>query len=60
MSDSKRWEKAKEHFDEVRLRYTQIGAAGLPALQFVFTPLLIRYERGERTKELLEQMESVE
>lgn len=58
------WEKAFFHFNEIRARYQDL--AGMPgvntslALEHVFRPLAERYERGERTKELYQEMMAVE
>lgn len=58
------FEKAKMHFDEVRKRYQDME--GLPgvyttlALRLVFDPLARRYNAGERTQELCDEMMSVE
>jgi hypothetical protein len=54
------WENAKKHLDEVRIAYTEIGASGLLGLNFSINPLLVRYEKGERTQELYESIMSLE
>ena len=54
------WQKAYEHLQKVRREYVEIGAAGAPALTFTLNPLLIRYEKGERTEELYNSMMSTE
>ncbi len=54
------WETVKAHFDEVRQQYVDIGASGVPGLTLTFHPLLVRYERGERSDELLREMRAVE
>lgn len=46
------WEEATNHLKEIRQQYTDIGGAGVPALTITINPLLIRFERGERTPEL--------
>jgi len=46
------WEKAEKHLKEIRQAYTDIGAAGLTGLQLSINPLLVRFERGERTESL--------
>jgi len=46
------WEEAKKYLDKVRQAYTEIGAGGLLCLQITINPLLIRYEKGERTQDL--------
>jgi len=58
------WKKAKERFDTVRSQYQELeGVPGVNttfALRAVFDPLAIRYNSGERTKELYNEMLSVE
>ena len=58
------WKVAKEHFDEVRGRYHDLeGSLGVNttfALRMVFDPLAKRYNMGERTKELYDEMLAVE
>jgi hypothetical protein len=50
------WSAAKEHLDNVRMQYTQIGAAGLSYLNSIANPLLIQYERQDRTLNLYEEI----
>jgi hypothetical protein len=50
------WEEAKKYLDEARQAYTDVGTAGLLALQLTINPLLIRYEKGERTKDLYDSI----
>jgi hypothetical protein len=50
------WEKAKDHLQETRQQYAEIGASGIPALTLILNPLLIRYEKGERTQELYDEI----
>ena len=58
------WEKAKEHLDEITDRYKRL--VGLPgvntslALTLVMYPLLRRYDNGERTQELYDEILEVE
>lgn len=58
------WEKAKEHFDEVRKVYQDLeGVTGINttfSLRLVFDPLAIRYNKGERSQELHDAMLAVE
>jgi hypothetical protein len=58
------WVRVKGHFDEVRKQYMDlVSAPGVNtriALDIVFTPLLDRYDSGERTAELAKEMEGVE
>ena len=50
------WNKAKAYLDEVRSNYTEIGASGLIALQLTINPLLVRYEKKERSKTLYDEI----
>ncbi len=58
------WEKAKRHFDAVRKIYEDMeGTPGVNttfALRAVFDPLAVRYNNGERTQELHDEMLAVE
>lgn len=54
------WTKAKEHLDFYRQVYTDIGSAGILGLRLTFDPLVIRFENGERTPELYDEMLAVE
>lgn len=46
------WKRAEEYLKEVRRQYCEIGMAGIPGLRISIDPLLVRFERGERTQEL--------
>lgn len=54
------WEKAEAHLKEVRQQYTDIGAAGVPALTITINPLLVRLERCERTNALHDEIMALE
>lgn len=58
------WDKAKERFDRVVSQYESLrGMPGVNvtiALTFVFVPLLERYNAGERSAALYQEMMSVE
>jgi len=58
------WKKAKDHFDVVRKQYEDLeGVPGVDttmALRLSFDPLAVRYNRGERTQELYDEMMSSE
>ena len=57
------WPKAKEHFDDIRKQYQDLeGMPGVNTsldLRVTFDPLAVRYNSGERTKELYEAMMEV-
>jgi hypothetical protein len=58
------WEAAWQHFKDAREIYRSMaGTPGINtsfALECVFRPLAERYEKGERTKELYDELISVE
>jgi hypothetical protein len=58
------WEVAKGHFDAIRAEYESLqGVPGVNttlALQLTFEPLEVRYNRGERSRDLFDAMMSVE
>lgn len=58
------WNKAKKNFDAVRKQYQDMeGAPGVNttlALRITFDPIAVRYNNGERTQELHDEMMSVE
>lgn len=56
MADELNWDAAKKHLDEMRRMYTEIGAAGVIGLTLGLNPLLVRYERGERTRKLYNEI----
>jgi hypothetical protein len=57
------WAKTKAHFDYMRSEYQELeGKPGVNttfALRMVFDPLAKRYNRGERTRELHDEMLAV-
>lgn len=61
---TEQWEKAKAHFDHVYNAYTELentpGVNVSFAIAMVFMPLSDRFERGERSRELYEEMLAVE
>jgi len=62
--DSLNWEDTKEYFDSVFDQYKEmLGMPGVmagPAIMFTFDPLERRYQNGERTKKLHDEMMAVE
>ena len=58
------WNKAKKHFDSIRQVYLDLeGVSNVNttfALRVGFDPVAKRYNSGERTKELYDEMLSVE
>lgn len=46
------WKEAEMHLKEIRRAFTEIGTPGIPALTLFINPLLLRLERGERSKGL--------
>jgi hypothetical protein len=60
MKTEQEWAEAKSHIDEIRRLYFSIGVAGIPALRMVIDPLLIRFENGERTDDLFDDIMKLE
>jgi len=58
------WEVVRAHFDAVLATYVDLlnvpGVAAIPAIQITFTPLLRRYQSGERSDSLYDAMMEVE
>lgn len=58
------WDAALEHFREIRKQYTELlgrpGANTALALEHVFRPISERYHRGERSRQLFDEMMTVE
>ena len=58
------WQVAKGHFDAVRAEYESLqGVPGVNttlALRLTFEPWAIRYNRGERSRDLFDAMMVVE
>lgn len=58
------WDKAKSHFDKIQQQYEDLrnmpGVNTSLALAIVFAPLLHRFETGERTATLYDEMMSIE
>ena len=50
------WKKAIEHLDMLIVMYACIGFAGTFGLNGVLVPLKKRYDSGERTKELYDEI----
>lgn len=50
------WEKAKNWLNEVIAEYTAIGYAGSFALKLSLLLLKVRYDNGERTQELYDEI----
>ena len=50
------WDKAIEHLDSLIIMYATIGWPGQFGLHGVLVPLKKRYENGERTKELYDEI----
>lgn len=50
------WDLAEEHLKECEEAYTEIGSAGAFALNYVIRPLRDRFNSGERTIELYNEI----
>lgn len=56
----KDWNKAVDHLNMLIVEYASIGFAGAFGLNVVLVPLKIRYDSGERSKELYDEIMSCE
>jgi len=50
------WKEAEKHLEAAESAYASIGSAGYFALSFVIRPLRDRFNRGERTEELYNEI----
>lgn len=50
------WKKAGDRLREVRVTYAEIGVAGIPAMRLFIDPVTARFEKGERTQELYDEI----
>ncbi len=50
------WNKAEQHLKEAEAAYSEIGSAGYFALAFVIRPVRDRFNEGERTQELYDEI----
>ena len=61
---TEQWEKAKAHFDTIYDAYIELqdtpGVNVTFAIAMTFMPLSHRYDRGERSQNLYEEMLAVE
>lgn len=53
------WDKAQKYLKTMRHAYTDIGAAGTFGLTMVLNPLQIRFEKGERTQKLYDEIMAI-
>lgn len=54
------WEEAKTHLFTMKEAYEEIGWSGSFGLSMTINPLVKRFESGERTEELYEDIMDVE
>jgi hypothetical protein len=50
------WNKAEQYLKDCEAAYTEIGRAGMIAMICVISPLRDRFNSGERTQELYEEV----
>lgn len=50
------WDKAEAWLKEIEKMYTEIGTSGYFALNLVIRPLRDRFNKGERTTELYDEI----
>ena len=56
----KDWKKAVDHLNMLIVEYSSIGFAGTFGLNMVLVPLKTRYDSGERSRELYDEIMSCE
>jgi uridine kinase len=56
MSPTMDWERAKNHLNEMLANYVAIGWPGRFAIDGVILPLKARLNKGERTRELYDEI----
>jgi hypothetical protein len=54
------WDIVEKYLSEIEKAYTEIGTAGYFALNLTIRPLRDRFNKGERTDELYEEIMSLE
>ena len=54
------WEEAEKYLYDMKMAYEEIGFVGSFGLSMTINPLVKRFESGERTTELYEEIMSVE
>jgi hypothetical protein len=50
------WEEAEKYLKVCEAAYTEIGSVGVFALRFTINPLRDRFNKGERTQELFDEI----
>ncbi len=50
------WNRAEEYLKECEQAYTEIGSAGYFALNTFIKPMRDRFNKGERTQELYDEI----
>jgi len=55
-----RWKEAEEKLKYIEAGYTEIGRAGMFALLMVISPLRERFNQGERTDDLWDEINTLE
>jgi hypothetical protein len=50
------WKEAEEYLKEVESAYAECGSAGVFAMNVVIRPVRDRFNKGERTQELYDEI----
>ena len=50
------WIEVERTINKVRMVYTEMGVAGLPALKSIIDPIYLRFCKGERTQNLYNEI----
>lgn len=56
MSEELDWEKAEDYLKECEEAYAEIGTAGMFAVTYVIAPTRDRFNKGERTEALYDDI----
>lgn len=54
------WKSAEEHLGSIEKAYTEIGSSGYAALNLFIRPLRDRFNKGERTQDLYNEIMKLE
>jgi hypothetical protein len=53
------WKKAENHLKQCESAYIGVGKAGMFALRFIIAPIRDRFNQGERSQELYDEIMAI-
>lgn len=53
------WQEAEDYLYEMETAYKEIGFSGVFGLTFTINPIINRFEKGERTQELYDEIMNI-